>query len=228
MPDAIAHLKPDDLPGISHGTMRKLSAAGIHSIVQLYQMDARHARAVWGSIEGERFVRALQGEPIELTDTKRGGYGSSKVLSPEFRAPHEAYLVGRWLVEKAASRLRSDGRVAGEFSLSISLLEGGAWGRSIRCEATQATHDLLGHHRMLWRAAWPHIRGKKLISVSVHLGKVGLLEERTGDLLRPLKPAERTRAEMVSVALDQINMRFGPDTISVGVNKPHYGFFERG
>jgi len=138
MPDAVAHLKPDDLPGISTGTMRKLAAAGITSISQLYHMDPRHARAVWGSIEGERFVRALQGEQVELPKTERGGYGSSKVLSPDFRAPKEAYLVGRWLVEKATGRLRGDGRVASEFSLSMRFLDGSSWGRSIRCEASQA------------------------------------------------------------------------------------------
>lgn len=228
MPDAVAHLKPDDLPGISTGTMRKLAASGITSISQLYHMDPRHARAVWGSIEGERFVRALQGEQVELPKTERGGYGSSKVLSPDFRAPKEAYLVGRWLVEKATGRLRGDGRVASEFSLSMRFLDGSSWGRSIRCEASQATHDMLAHHKALWRLAWPSIRGRKLASISVNLSKVGMIEDRTGDLLRPLKPAERAKAEIVSAALDQINMRFGPDTISVGVNRPHYGFFERG
>lgn len=32
----------------------------------------------------------------------------------------------------------------------------------------------------------------------------------------------------VSAVLDQINARFGMDTIRIRPNSPHYGFFERG
>lgn len=228
LPNAISHLKLDDLPGIAAGTVAKLHNAGITSIEQLYGLDPKEARIIWGSIEGERFIRALHGKTVALPDTQRGGYGSSKILSPEFRKIPEAYLVGRWLVEKAASRLRGDGRVASQFSLSMGFIGGGGWARGLNCEATQATHDFLDHHRSLWRLAWPTIRAQRPVSVSINLGKVAMLRDRTGDLLRPLGPGELSKSERVSAALDQINMRFGADTISVGVNRPHYGFFDRG
>ena len=51
-------------------------------------MDPRHARLVWRSIEGERFVRALKGENIPINRSNRGSYGNSKVLSPENRSPN--------------------------------------------------------------------------------------------------------------------------------------------
>ncbi|HMQ97027.1 hypothetical protein [uncultured Paracoccus sp.] len=76
----------------------------------------------------------------------------------------------------------------------------------------------------LWRTARPGA----VISISVHLGDVGLLQDRRGDLLMPLAPAELTRGEQVSRALDQINARHGDGAIRFGLNTPHPGFFERG
>lgn len=228
MPDRIAHLTLDDLPGISRSMRARLERAGVRDVVSLCRLDPRHARAIWRSVEGERFVRALQGEPIPLVKTQRGGFGNSKVLAPEFRAPAEAYLVSRWLLEKASARLRRDGRVAGSFNLHLSPLGRYPWARSMRCAPTQDTLEFMRMNRALWRRAWPEIRGTQLLSIGVHLGNVDHLTSRTGDLLLPVAPAERTLGERASAAADFINQRFGPGTIQFGINRPHPGFFERG
>ena len=106
LPDRLAHLKLDDLPGISRGVLARLYRAHVRDIPALYRLDPRHARAIWGNVEGERFVRALQGMDIPLPETKRGGYGNSKMLAPKHRGIKEAYMVGRWLVEKSVARMR--------------------------------------------------------------------------------------------------------------------------
>lgn len=80
----------------------------------------------------------------------------------------------------------------------------------------------------LWRKAWSHVKHRKLLSIGVHLGRVVLISERNGDLFRPLAQADTTQHEKLSAVLDQINGRYGMDTISIGQNSPHYGFFERG
>ncbi len=228
MPDRIAHLALDDLPGISRAMAARLHGAGIRDIVSLCRLDPRHARAIWRSVEGERFVRSLQGEPIPLVKTQRGGFGNSKVLAPQFRAPTEAYLVSRWLIEKAAARLRRDGRVAASFSLHLSPYGKRSWARAMRCAPTQDTLEFMRINRTLWRQAWPFIRGSQLAAIGVHLGNVDLLDARTGDLLLPIKPGELTAGERASTAVDFINQRFGQGTIRFGVNQPHPGFFERG
>lgn len=51
---------------------------------------------------------------------------------------------------------------------------------------------MLTHHKALWRLAWPFVRGRKLASISVNLSKVGMIEDRTGDLLRPLNEERPT------------------------------------
>lgn len=227
MPDAIAHLALDDLPGISGAMKYRLYRAGIFDTVSLCQLDPRHARMIWRSVEGERFVRLLQGMNIPLMPTKRNGFGNSKVLSPEYRDPQRAYYVSRWLVEKAVARLRRDGRVAGRFSVQLSYLSGGGWSHAIKCFPSQDTAFFLRLHRALWRRFWRDRRPGSVVSVGVHLADVELLRDRRGDLFAPLAPAERTRGERVSVAVDQINARF-PGMIRYGINIAHPGFFERG
>ncbi|MBW3243714.1 UMUC-like DNA-repair protein [Epibacterium sp. DP7N7-1] len=228
MPGALAHLDLDDLPGISRGMAGRLAAAGVNNIHELFALDPRHARRIWNSVEGERFVRMLQGMDVPLQATKRRGFGNSKVLAPEFRSPREAYLVSRWLIEKATARLRQEGRVAGRFSLQLSIANRPGWTRSVKSAPAQDTLGFLRINRNLWRAAWPVIRGRVLLSVGVQLGDTGLLEERSGDLLSELKPAERSSREKAAAAADFINQRFGAGTIRYGDNQPHPGFFERG
>ena len=228
MPQAITHLSLDDLPGISEAMKARLYRARVFDIPGLYALDPRHARLIWRSVEGERFVRMLQGMEIPLMATERGGFGNSKVLAPEFRDPVRAYHVGRWLVEKASARLRRDGRVAARFSLTVSFLAGGTWARNVSCFPTQDTAIFLRLHRALWIRLWRSVRPGAIISLGVHLGDVDLLTARQGDLFLPIAPTELTRGEQVSKALDQINARFGDGAIRFGLNTPHPGFFERG
>ena len=165
---------------------------------------------------------------VPLQPTKRGGFGNSKVLAPEFRAPREAYLVSRWLIEKATARLREEGRVAGRFSLQISIADRPGWTRSVKTAPAQDTLRFLRINRALWRAAWPAVRGRVLLSIGVQLSDTGLLADRTGDLLSEVKPAERSSSERAAAAADFINRRFGAGTIRYGDNQEHPGFFERG
>lgn len=228
MPGRIAHMALDDLPGISRGIKARLWRACIWDTEALYRLDPRHARMIWRSVEGERFVRALQGEAIPLIETERHGYGNSKVLAPENRTVPRAYYVTRWLIEKATARIRRDGRVAGQFSLTVFPVDERVWGRSIKCETSQDTTYFHSLNRDLWRAYFRRNGRRPILSVSIHLGNVSLLSDRPGDLFRPLAPATRTKGEDVSAVLDMINRRFGADTIRFGQNRPHYGFFEKG
>lgn len=228
MPGAIAHLAIDDLPGISRAMKLKLFRAGVYDTTALYALDPRHARMIWHSVEGERFVRALQALDVPVLPTERSGYGNSKVLSPEFRAPTAAYYVGRWLTEKACRRLRRDNRVAGVFSLSMSCFPDGRWSRKVKTAPSQDTANFLRIHRQLWREAWGYARPRKILSLSVNLSSVSYLNDRTGDLLLPLAPGVKTRGERVAAVVDMLNARFGAETVRYGINKPHPGFFERG
>jgi len=229
MPDRLAHLALDDLPGIARGVLAKLNAAGIHNIPDLYALDPRHARAIWGSVEGERFVRAIQGEDVPLLKTSRGGYGNSKILAPDNRNIKNAYLVSRWLIEKATARMRRDGYAAREFNLFISAINPKMrWSRSIRAHHSQDTSHFLELNRALWRMAYEQFQPRMVLSIGVHLGSIITLEKRNAEMFLPLEMAQRNKREKLCLTVDRINQRYGARTVTHGISKPHYGFFERG
>lgn len=235
MPDRIADMAPTDLPGISRGIGTRLAAAGIHTVGDLWAMDPRHARRVWGSIEGERFVRALQGEHIPLLPTKKAGFGSSKVLSPANRRAETARLVGRWLIQKASRRMRRQGWLTRQLSLQVVLgwhqpeQPTWSWSGSRKLRPTADAFLLLEVYEALWatmlREARPIVQ---VLSVHTQLGDVLPLDQRSGDLLEELPPGELTTRERASLVMDQVNSRFGRGAMRIGEEQPHPGFFERG
>ena len=227
MPDRIAHLELEDLPGISHGIRHRLRQAMIWDVRALYKLDPRHARQIWHSVEGERFVRALQGENIPLQDTQRGGYGQSKVLAPKYRPPARAMLVGRWLTEKAAERMRRDAYCTRRFGLQVRFLPRGGWSGSQTLTASQDTQMLLGIYQGLWRKMM-RSRPQMIGSLSIHMGNVQPLSQRSGELFLPLEAAKQTRNERLSSVVDQINRRYKTRVVKFGLNQEHFGFFENG
>ncbi|WP_456389096.1 Y-family DNA polymerase [Profundibacter sp.] len=227
MPDRLSHLQLDDLPGISRGIKTKLNKAMIWDIPSLYALDPRHARLIWHSVEGERFVRALQGEDIPLGETQRNGYGNSKVLAPKYRRPDQARLVGRWLTEKATERMRRDDFCAQRFTLHIRIMPKGGWAKSQTLNASQDTQIMLNIFENLWRKMMrnqPRIIG----SVSVQLSDVLPLSQRSGELFLPLEPAAQNRSEKLSAVVDRINHRYKSRVITFGRQQDHPGFFENG
>lgn len=227
MPDRLAHLKLDDLPGISHGIKARLTRAAIWGIPELYALDPRHARMIWGSVEGERFVRALQGMDIPLLPTERNGYGNSKVLAPQYRPPRQANLVGRWLTEKAVARMRRDGYCARRFSVVIRGSDGRGWSRSQSCSASQDTRLFLSIYETLWLRAQLNSNAA-ILSVGVHLGDILALADRSGELFLPLEPGRKNRNEKLAQAVDHLNRRYGQRVVTFGLQQDHPGFFEKG
>ncbi|KZK98967.1 DNA polymerase IV [Pseudovibrio sp. Ad5] len=227
MPDRLSKMKLEDLPGISQGISKRLYKARIYDIPSLYNLDPRHARLIWHSVEGERFVRALQGENIPLQETKRNSYGNSKVLAPQYRVSSQAKLVGRWLVEKAVERMRRDGYCAKRFSLQLRFLPSGGWSQTQSCVASQDTALFLSIYEHLWQIMIkrrPYLVG----SISVQLTDVLPLAERSGELFNFPEPGKPNPNEKLATAVDQINRRYKTRLVHFGVNQEHPGFFENG
>ncbi len=155
-------------------------------------------------------------------------YGNSKVLAPEFRTPDKAWLVGRWLLEKSASRLRRDRFCTRELSFSARFVKRGGWSGSLTTPATQDTRHLMSLYNQLWRQFRARRTLGLIISISVHLGKVIPLSQRSGELFLPLEAGRASRSERLSDTIDKLNMRYGKRVIQYGRNQPHEGFFEKG
>ncbi len=118
LPQRLAHLKLQDLPGIGHNMGRRLQKAGISDIPSFWNLNPKHVRYIWRSVEGERFWYALRGiETKTDNQPERRTVGHSHVLAPTMRPLHNARLVARRLTMKAASRLRRLGYFSSLFSL---------------------------------------------------------------------------------------------------------------
>lgn len=213
LPQRIAHLALDDLPGVSWRMRARLEAAGITDVSMLYHLDPKRARAIWGSVVGERFLRELRGETVILPETKRSMIGHGQVLTAGNQTPEGARLVARRLLVKAAARLRREGLHARSLRLGVKCAVAGHidWGGEIR--ATQDTFFLLEVLGRYWRALPPN----RPLAVSVTLG--GLLPdaEVIPDLFVPMRD-RRAACE----AIDRLNQRFGQDTVRFGPLPPHH------
>lgn len=125
LPAALAELPLRAIPGIGTGVEARLRRAGIRDFLDLWNIEAKQARAIWGSVEGERFYYSLHGYDIRRPEpAAKRMIGHSRVLSGKYREPEEARIVARALILKAASRLRYYGLHAGAMHMRIKPVQG--------------------------------------------------------------------------------------------------------
>ncbi|RGP38888.1 Y-family DNA polymerase [Pseudotabrizicola alkalilacus] len=213
LPDRIAHLALDDLPGVSWRMKTRLEAAGVMDVATLYALPPKRARAIWGNVQGERFVRELRGELVIWPDTHRDMIGHGQVLSGPNKTPEGARLVARRLLVKAASRLRREGFHARSLHLGVKCAVAGHIGHGGEIQTTQDTFFLLSVLARYWAALPPH----RALSVSVTLG--GLIPDT--EVSRDLFPPLADRLAVCSV-VDGLNQRFGQDTVRFGQLPPYH------
>lgn len=216
LPDRIAHLALDDLPGVSWRMKARLEAAGIADVPTLYRLDPKRARAIWGSVAGERFLRELRGETVVWPSTVRGMIGHGQVLTGANKTVEGARLVARRLLVKAAARLRREGFYARSLSLGAKCARAGRIGHGGEIRCTQDTLFLLETLERYW-ALLPL---KAPLAVNVTLG--GLLPQAdfVPDLFDTSAPPGHRAA--LHAAVDALNQRFGQDTIRYGQLPPHH------
>ncbi|WP_162933029.1 hypothetical protein [Roseovarius sp. EL26] len=214
MPNKIAHLSLRDVPGIGRRMAQRLAGAGILTIPQLYALNPKHARQIWHSVEGERFIRALQGEDISIsTAPEKRSMGHGQVLSPENRTPSGARLVARRLLIKAATRLRRDQYFATYLHVSVKCRRRGRLSLGGSFPATQDSFQLLRHFRLFWTSLKPIQPG----SVNVMLGGLVAQSGHIADLFEDRNAAgELTEREKLCLLVDGLNQRYGADTVFYG------------
>ena len=118
-PGKLLNVPLGDVPGIAAGNIVRLRRAGINNMAALLAISAKHARAIWGSVEGERLWAQLQGYSVERPKTKRSMFGHSRNLSGDWQHPDKALECLRLLTTKAARRVRADGFWAQKLSVSL-------------------------------------------------------------------------------------------------------------
>jgi DNA polymerase-4 len=217
LPERIAHLTLDDLPGISWRMKARLEAAGIADVPALYALDPRRARTIWGNVAGERFLRELRGQTVVWPMTQRGMIAHGQVLTGGNKTAEGARLVARRLLVKAAARLRREGFLARSLSVSLQLENGARSGHEGQIKATDDTFFLLETLDRYWR----RLTVSRPKAIHVVLGGLLPLAQAAGDLFDPPEQAGVSRRTDLCRAIDKLNQRFGQDTVRFGQLPPH-------
>lgn len=176
LPDALVNLPLRAIPGIGEGVETRLARAGVNDFTGLWKLQPKQARALWGSVEGERFYYGLHGYDIrrEAPAAKRM-IGHSRVLSGEYRRPDGARIVARALILKAASRLRYYDLHAGAMHFTAKLASEIALGHEAVFRPTQNSWRFLRELDAFWPQIMDVVRSSdganaelKLVSCYLH------------------------------------------------------------
>lgn len=75
MPAPLLAVNMEDIPGVGDNMAKRLYRAGIFTTEQLYSIQPKHMRKLWGNVTGERMWYALHGYDIQAPASKRGMFG---------------------------------------------------------------------------------------------------------------------------------------------------------
>lgn len=229
LPGRLLDRKLTDLPGINVRMEERLHNGRIHTVKDLWNTSPKQARALWGSVQGERFWYWLHGYDVPTMETSTCMVGHSRVLDPDMRTPEKARLMTRRLLFKAAMRLRRKNLYANTISLSVRLLDGRRWNRDLRFFAAHDFFTFMQHLDELWAAMtmesfglrpeqMPNRMRCKKVAVILH----GLQEKQTitDDLfhagLQEAK-AQLSKREALSAAMETLNKKYHGDAVSLGI-----------
>ena len=182
LPGPLFNLKLSDLPGISGGMETRLHKAGVMTVEDFWNISPKHARAIWGNVEGERLWAQLHGHKVEKPPTTRRMFGHSRVLSGEFKDPTRAVDCLRLLTVKAANRLRRENYTAAALSVSFKTQHKGRWSGETQFSPCRDDHSLLSHMHRLYERGIEETKPKRLRSASIMLHKIALPTQRGRDL----------------------------------------------
>jgi DNA polymerase-4 len=219
LPQSLSPLKLGDLPGIGHSIGQRLNRVGIHTIEQLWTLLPGQMRHIWGNVAGERFWYIMRGIEISDLETKRSTVGHSHVLAPEWRPVDKAKIVAHRLLLKAATRLRRLGFYAQDMDLGLRVENGPRLRASCRFYRSCDNIALTNNFMAMWDGLMERYTPRRLKKVSVTLHNL-----IAGDKIQPelfdadqnMPQRQIKRNESVSLAMDQLNARYGRDTIVMG------------
>jgi DNA polymerase-4 len=221
LPEHLAHIGLKDLPGISNGMSARLMKAGVHDFTSLWNLAPKQARAIWGSVEGERFWSELHGFHAERPETRKSMFGHSRVLPRDWRTPPKVEACARQLLLSAARRLRREKFRATKLSLGMRA-DNGQWSWEGTFPAARDDQTLARSLSEGLAQARRQVRfSPRSVSVMIH----GLEAEgqSTGDLfaavLDPTSPegaASQEKREKLSDLMDSIRKAHGAKALSLG------------
>ena len=226
LPERLAHIKLSDLPGIGRSMDKRLRQAGVTDVATFWNLNPKHVRRIWHSVESERFWYALHG--IETTTNEepvRRTIGHSHVLAPSMRPREKARIVARRLTLKATSRMRRLGFFADSFALYIrydipkNIQTKRKWHMEAKIPLAEDSFSFLKALNLLWKQMITDDNPYAIKHISVTLYGLTPADKIMPDLFKELEdPVTITqkRHTRLSTAMDAINAKFGLDCVVIG------------
>lgn len=225
LPDALATLPLRAIPGVGPGMSERLERAGIKDFTTLWKLPPKQARAIWGSVVGERFCYALKGFDIpDDAPRDKTMIGHSRVLSPRHQSPEQARIVARALLLKAASRLRFYGLYARRLSLSLRIRPAGYIDYESAFPASQNSWRFLSELNPLWDHAMATLhnspaRGGRIALVSIDLHDLSAAGPEP-DLFVPASQGIQDRRETcLWEKIDGLNRRYKSQMVTLASHR---------
>lgn len=203
LPDQVRHLKLTDFTGINRRMQARLQANGIFSVEQLYAASPQELKRAFGSVVGERWWYLLRGYDAEQEVGRQKTLSNSHVLPPGLRTDDGCREVLLRLIQKATARLRADGLRAQGMAVSVSGFSR-SWKEHIRLDGTSDTVAVNDLFLRLWTTR--DFEKPRAVGVAFY----GLARD---DEVTPSLFEFSVQREKFNSAVDQVNRRFGKNTI---------------
>ncbi len=217
LPGRLFDLKLRDLPGISKGMEGRLEQAGVTDIRGLWNLAPKHARAIWNSVEGERFVSSLHGYAVEKPETVKRMFGHGRNLPPDWRAPEKVLQCARLLTLSAARRLRRSHYRAAAMSYTVGVWRDSRVTLEGHFRPARDDRSFLECLKTLHQKMIEAGEMRNISSVTVVLHNLSSEEEGTSDLFDTRESLkQRTQWESVSDVIDKIRVRHGSKALHLG------------
>ena len=202
-----------DFTGIGANMEKRLHAAGIRDVAQLYAAGRDRLRAIWGNVEGARLHDLIRGGELARDPVKHRTIGHGHVLPPELRNDAAALAILHRLLQKAAMRLRHEGFFAGGLQVTVKWRNDAHWSDDCAFNETQDTLHFTRVLNTMWAARPARCRGGAPLQVGIMLHRLLPGADHTADLFTA--DQEKTRTKLLH-AVDQLNRTFGKNSVYFG------------
>ena len=219
LPGPLLDLKLTDLPGISSGMSARLDRAGVQSVEDFWNLAPKHARAIWGNIEGERMWAQLHGHRVERPETKKAMFGHSRVLTKGWNTPDKALDCLSLLTVKAAYRLRRAGYLCRALSVALRPQDGERWSAQTSFAPCSDDQALSRHMRALFKQGRKQFsKNARIKTVYVLLHDITKPQDVSGDLFdfADDDTARSQRWGNIMSAMDGLNAKHGKALVTMG------------
>lgn len=203
--EIFSNLKLTDLPGIKLGNSVRLKNFGINTVLDFSQRDSLSLRFAMKSILGHYWFLRLHGFEIDNIETTRKSFGNSYSLPKP--SSEDGYLIPILLklVQKASERTRKAGKVPSAVGLYLRL-RGASWHRYVSLRSPlYSVHE---YQMCFLKLFEKRPKNQKVRLIAITLTK-----------LRPLSTPlflfpKDNNGTKITQALDKINRRYGPYTLT--------------